>query len=415
MPSLANKHVVVGVTGGIAAYKSADLVRRLREVGAQVRVAMTPNATRFITPLTMQAVSGEPVHVDLLDPDAESGMSHIDLARWADLVIIAPASADFMARVAHGMADDLLTTLCLATSADLYVAPAMNRQMWSNAVTQANVAALESRGIRRLGPGEGSQACGEVGPGRMLEPAELVDAVERALGPGTLAGVRMVVTAGPTVEAIDPVRAVTNHSSGKMGYALAAAAVDAGADTVLISGPTHLAPPSGARCVFVTSALEMHAAVMEQVADCDVFCGVAAVADYRPVTAKTQKMKKDADQIEIRMVKNPDIISAVAQHPSRPFTVGFAAETQELEKQAREKLLRKGLDMIIANQVDMPGIGFGSDDNAVILIDRHASKALTAMPKSKLARVLIKEIADRYHGQETRQDPNPHPRRTHRK
>ncbi|MDH3281607.1 MAG: bifunctional phosphopantothenoylcysteine decarboxylase/phosphopantothenate--cysteine ligase CoaBC, partial [Gammaproteobacteria bacterium] len=391
-----------------------DFVRRLLEVGARVKVAMTPNATRFITPLTMQAVSGEPVHVDLLDPNTESGMGHIELARWADHVIIAPASADFIARLAHGLADDLLSTLCLATTAGLFVAPAMNRQMWVNPATQANLALLESRGIRRLGPGKGSQACGETGPGRMLEPAELVEAINQALGPGRLAGVKVVITAGPTVEAIDPVRAVTNHSSGKMGYALAQAAVDAGAETVLISGPTHLTPPAGTRCVFVTSALEMHAAAIDAIPHCDVFCGVAAVADYRPTTPGIHKMKKDADQIEIRMTKNPDIISEIAQHVSRPFTVGFAAETQDLEKQAREKLVQKRLDMVIANQVDVPGVGFGSDDNAVIVIDRHASKELAAMPKSKLARVLIEEIADRYHAQKTKENPNTDSRRTHR-
>ncbi|MDH3636888.1 MAG: bifunctional phosphopantothenoylcysteine decarboxylase/phosphopantothenate--cysteine ligase CoaBC [Gammaproteobacteria bacterium] len=414
MSCLANKQILVGITGGIAAYKSADLVRRLLEAGARVRVAMTRNATRFITPLTLQAVSGESVHVDLLDTEAESGMGHIDLARWADHVIIAPASANFLARLAHGMADDLLTTLCLATTADLFVAPAMNRQMWANPATQANLELLESRGIRSLGPGEGSQACGETGPGRMLEPTELVDAISQALGPGRLAGVRMVITAGPTVEAIDPVRAVTNHSSGKMGYAVAQAAVDAGAETTLISGPTHLAPPAGAHRICVTSALEMRAAAIDAIANCDVFCGVAAVADYRPADPGKQKMKKDADQIEIRMIKNPDIISEIAQHDSRPFTVGFAAETQELEKLAREKLVRKRLDMVIANRVGVPGVGFGSDDNAVIIIDRHGSRELAALPKSKLARVLIEEIADRYHAQNTKENTNTNPRQTHR-
>ncbi len=410
MSRLANKQILVGVTGGIAAYKSADLVRRLLESGARVRVAMTPNATQFITPLTLQALSGAAVRTELLDPQAEAAMGHIELARWADLIVVAPASANFLARLAQGIADDLVSTLCLATTAEIFVAPAMNQQMWSNPATQTNVALLASRGVQLFGPDHGDQACGEIGPGRMMEPAALVEALNQAQSSGALTGIRMVITAGPTVEAIDPVRAVTNHSSGKMGYALAQAALDAGADTVLISGPTHLTPPAGATCIAVTSAREMHAAVLKEMGHCDVFCGVAAVADYRPAQPGAQKMKKDLERIEIEMVKNPDIIAAVAQHDPRPFVVGFAAETHDLEKHAREKLVRKRLDMIIGNRVGQPGLGFGSDDNAAVIIDRQRSRELDPMPKLRLARTIIEEIAARYHAQNNEKDTSSHSR-----
>lgn len=410
MSRLANKHVLVGVTGGIAAYKAADLVRRLMEAGAAVRVVMTRNATQFVTPLTMQAVSGEPVYVELLDTETDSGMGHIELARWADVIIVVPASANVIARLAHGMADDLLTTLCLASQAPVMVAPAMNQIMWLNPATQANLAILESRGIARLGPADGSQACGEVGPGRLLEPTQLVEALENLITSNRLTGHKMVITAGPTYEAIDPVRMITNHSSGKMGYALAQAATEAGAEVVLVSGPTNMAPPYGTRRISVISAQEMYNAVMEEVNDADLFLAVAAVADYRPIDPKPEKIKKDADRIQLTLTKNRDIVSEVAQLHKRPFTVGFAAETQDLERHAREKLIHKRLDMVIANRIDVPGIGFGSDENAVVIMDRHGSHSLEAMPKSRLARILIDEIADRYHAKNTSQDT----RRTHR-
>lgn len=405
---ISNKHIVLGVSGGIAAYKSADLVRRLREHGAQVKVVMTANAEQFITALTMQAVSGQPVHLSLLDPAAEAGMGHIELARWADVVLVAPATANFIARLTHGSADDLLNTLCLATEAPVMLAPAMNQQMWQDPATQENITTLKNRGVGILGPGVGDQACGETGPGRMLEPAELVDAVFAVFASGALEGDKVVVTAGPTWEAIDPVRGITNLSSGKMGYAVAEAASEAGAQVVLVSGPTCLAPPENVRLVSVCSAQNMYDAVMSEVGDAQIFIAVAAVADYRPVSVAQEKIKKHRDTLTIELVKNPDILSAVAQRDNC-FTIGFAAETSSIEKHAREKLEKKGVDLIAANKVG-DGEGFTADDNALLLIDRDEMRSLPSMSKPQLARILIQEISKRYHAKSPAQDS----RRAHR-
>ncbi len=397
MPQLANRQVLLGITGGIAAYKSAELVRRLRDAGATVRVVMTPAACEFITPLTLQALSGEPVHLDLLDPAAEAAMGHIELARWADLVLVAPASADFMARVAAGIADDLLSTLCLATKAPLLFAPAMNQAMWSNAATQQNLRTLTARGVRFAGPGEGAQACGDTGPGRMLEVPDLVSAAIGVFAGGRLAGVRLMLTAGPTREPIDPVRYISNSSSGKMGFALAAAAADAGAEVTLVAGPVSLPTPAGVSRIDVITAAEMHAAVMARVADCDVFIGCAAVADYRAAEIAPQKIEKTGETLELRLVRNPDIIAAVAAHRPRPFTVGFAAETNDLLAHARQKLERKGLDLVIANDVSRSDIGFGSDHNEVRVISAAGDGEPQNGSKQAVARALIEDIAHRLH------------------
>lgn len=390
MSSLANKQILLGVTGGIAAYKSADLVRRLQDQGASVQVVMTPAAQEFITPLTMQALSGHQVHTQLLDPEAEAGMGHIQLARWADLVLVAPATADFMARLAQGLGNDLLTSICLATAAPIALAPAMNQGMWRNSATQQNLQTLVERKVHILGPADGGQACGDIGPGRMLEPLEIASAVARLFTTGSLAGKKVVITAGPTREALDPVRYLSNHSSGKMGYALAQAAVEAGAQTVLISGPTQLVKPARARCIDVVSAQEMYAASLVEAADCDLFIAAAAVADYRPVTAATQKIKKgQEDEITLTLVKNPDIVASVAALVRRPFTIGFAAESEQLIDYARAKLERKNLDMVIANNIAETGIGFNSDDNAVTVIDKHSVTELSQRSKQQLARDLI--------------------------
>ena len=399
---IANKHVVLGVTGGIAAYKSADLARRLREHGAEVRVVMTANAEQFITPLTMQAVSSHPVHLSLLDPEAEAGMGHIELARWADVVLVAPATANFISRFARGVADDLLTTLCLATQAPIALAPAMNQQMWQNPATQDNIAILNKRGVPILGPAVGDQACGETGPGRMLEPVELIEGVSKIFESGGLEGCNVVVTAGPTWEAIDPVRGITNHSSGKMGYAVAHAAAEAGAQVTLISGPTALESPPRVNRVAVMSAREMHDAVISKISDTDIFISVAAVADYRPSVSADKKIKKHADTLSLELVKNPDILSAVAEH-RHVYTVGFAAETNNVEQHAREKLVSKGVDLIAANKVGA-GEGFGTDDNALILIDRTGVKSLPQARKAQLARCLIDEVSRRRHAKSTSQD-----------
>lgn len=396
MSSLTNKRILLGVTGGIAAYKSADLVRRLQDVGARVRVVMTSAAQEFITPLTMQALSGHPVHTTLLDPEAEAGMGHIQLARWADLVLIAPASADFIARLVQGQGDDLLTTVCLAAAAPIAVAPAMNQGMWLNASTQANVEVLRQRKISIFGPAAGEQACGDVGPGRMLEPLQLVDAAASLFLTGALAGKKVVITAGPTREAIDPVRYISNHSSGKMGYALAQAAIEAGARTVLISGPTQLTPPERVEFLAVTTAEDMLAASLQQVAGCDVFIAAAAVADYRPVQVAAQKIKKSDDtNITLEFVKNPDIVAAIAALDAKPFTVGFAAESENLIAHAQQKLVRKKLDLIIANNIAVTGIGFNADDNAVTVIDKEHQQELTQRSKQQLARELIALIAQK--------------------
>src|SRR5918999_1315780 len=396
MNTLANKHILLGVTGGIAAYKSAELVRRLREQEADVRVVMTRAACAFIGPLTMQTLSDQPVHIELLDPGTESVMGHIELARWCDAVLIAPASADFLAKLAHGLADDLLSTLCLATTAPIVVAPAMNRQMWQAQATQSNRAVLESRGVRFFGPAEGGQACGEVGPGRLLEPAAIIEALARLFVPGTLTGVRILVTAGPTREAIDPVRFISNRSSGRMGYAIAQAAREAGAKVILVSGPVALAAPQGLERISVETTEEMLEAVMARIQDCDLFIAAAAVADYRCQEPASQKLKKTAASITLTLERTPDVLAQVAALPKPPFTVGFSAETENLEKNALDKLVRKSLDMIVANEVGHPGGGFESDENALSVFWKGGKRELSRALKAQLARDLIEIIVQRY-------------------
>ena len=387
-------NIVLAVTGGIAAYKAPEIIRRLRERGCQVRPVMTAAARHFITPLTLQAVSGHEVPEGLLDPAAEAGMGHIELARWADTVLVAPASADFMARLAHGLADDLPSTLCLATMAPVVLAPAMNHRMWEAPATRANRTLLEERGVRMLGPGEGDQACGEYGPGRMLEPPAIAEAL---LGDrrGPLAGRRVLITAGPTREALDPVRYITNHSSGKMGYAIARAAVAAGARVTLVSGPVALATPPGVTREDVESAADMLAAVLRHVDAADVFIGAAAVADYRPRERAGSKMKKSGDALVLEMAQNPDIIATVAAREPRPFVVGFAAETDDVERHARDKLARKRLDLIAANRVGQPGSGFNADDNALSVFWPGGSREYGLMPKERLAGELVALIGER--------------------
>ena len=393
-PSPRNQ-VLLGVGGGISAYKSVDLVRRLRDRGHVVRVVMTHAATAVVGPLTFQAVSGHPVRTDLLDPAAEAGMGHIELARWADRLLIAPATADLMARLAAGIADDLLTTLALATEAPLILAPAMNQQMWRHPATRDNLARLVARGARILGPGVGSQACGDQGPGRMLEPLEIAEALSGSdLQP--LAGVRVLLTAGPTREPLDPVRYLGNRSSGRMGYALAAALTDLGARVVLVSGPSALAPPVVAELVKVETALEMRAAVTVRSRDCDIFVATAAVADYRPAEPAGNKIKKAADALEIRLVRNPDILAEVAALPSPPFTLGFAAETNDVEQYARGKLKDKRLDMIAANRVGGASGGFERNENALLVLWNGGQRALPMMSKVELARELAVLLAERY-------------------
>lgn len=387
--NLTHKQIILGVTGGIAAYKSADLVRRLREAGAEVRVVMTRHAKEFITPLTMQAVSGYPVHDDLFDLKAEAAMGHIELARWADVIVMAPATADLMAKLAGGEADDLLTTLCLATRAPIVLAPAMNQGMWKNTSTQNNAQVLMQKGIHLWGPAEGDQACGEVGPGRMLEPLEIVDRLEKLFSNNLLSGKKILLTAGPTQEFIDPVRYISNASSGKMGYALAEAAQEAGAAVTLISGPVHLNKPDRVRIVNVVTAEEMLNAVMHNIQDCDLFISVAAVADYRCKNPSAHKLKKSTETLTLELEKNPDIVTAVASLSKRPFVVGFAAETDDLVNKAREKLKNKNLDMIIANHADV----IGSDESTVIVLDKEKQHEYPPLSKPKLAKELIQLIS----------------------
>ena len=400
MSILPNRRIVLGVAGGIAAYKAADLVRRLREREFDVRVVMTASAREFVAPLTFQAVSSNPVHGDLLDEQAEAGMGHIELARWADLVLVAPATANVIARLAHGLADDLLTTLCLATTAPVVLAPAMNQQMWQARATRANVLALLDRGVSMLGPGEGDQACGEVGPGRMLEPDEIAARVATRVAArfrgGVLDGVEVLVTAGPTREALDPVRYLTNHSTGKMGYAVAAAAAEAGARVSLVSGPTALPAHPGVERIDVTSAEEMYAEVLARAARCDIFIAAAAVADYRPARVAEQKIKKGDGPRSVDFVRTPDIVAAVAAMDDGPFTVGFAAETESVRAHAQDKLERKGLDMIAANRVGLPDRGFASDRNALSVLWRDGARELDLAPKAELARSLVVLVAERY-------------------
>jgi len=391
---LTNKRVLLGVTGGIAAYKSAELIRRLQDEGADVRVIMTQGAREFITPLTLQALSGHPVHQELLDAETESVMGHIELARWADLLLVAPATADFMARLVAGRGDDLLTAVCLAADSPVAIAPAMNQAMWGKASTQQNIQNLRAADILIMEPDEGIQACGEIGVGRLMDVPDIVAMACGVFQTGALQGRHVIITAGPTREAIDPVRFISNHSSGKQGYALAEAAVEAGASVTLVSGPTSLGPPERVNCIQVESAREMLAAVLAHTSGADIFIGVAAVADYRPAAAAEQKMKKqDEAGMTLQLVQNPDILKTVAQQENRPFTVGFAAETEKLIEHATAKLHRKQLDMIIANNVANRDIGFNADDNETVIITTGATVTLEKMSKTSLARHLIQAIA----------------------
>jgi phosphopantothenoylcysteine decarboxylase/phosphopantothenate--cysteine ligase len=402
------KRILLGVTGGIAAYKSPDLVRRLIDRGADVQVVMTAAAQKFVSPMSFQAVSGRPTRSDLWDSAAEAAMGHIELARWAELILIAPASADFIARLAGGRADDLLATLCLASEAPIVVAPAMNRVMWANAATQANVELLVSRGVRVLGPGTGNQACGEVGPGRMLEPLQLA---ENLLAPlpnaGLMAGLNVLITAGPTRERLDPVRYLTNRSSGKMGFAVAAAAREAGAHVTLVTGPVHLSAPTGITRIDVESARDMYAAVHRHVAEADVLIAAAAVADFQPVAVAKQKIKKQGAGVKLDLEPAPDIVKSVADMAKRPFVVGFAAETNDVEANARGKLKRKKLDMIAANRVG-DGIAFDCEDNALTVLWPGGRADIGRGPKLEVARELIALIAQRL------PPPEAGPRRTAR-
>ena len=388
---LQGKRIVLGVTGGIAAYKAAELVRLLARQGAEVQVAMTEGATHFVTPTTFQALSGRPVYLDQWDARMPNAMAHIDLSRQADCLLVAPATADFLARVAQGMADDLLSTMVLARTCPLLVAPAMNRQMWENPATVRNMARLREDGVHQIGPAAGEQACGEVGPGRMAEPEEIVEAVCSFFAPKVLAGRRVLITAGPTFEAIDPVRGITNLSTGRMGYALARAAAQAGAEVTLVSGPVSLPVPAGVTRVNVRSALDMHAAVMARAADSDVFIGVAAVADYRVATPAEHKLKKDHGGVPaIELVENPDILAEVAALPQPPFCVGFAAESQNLSEYAEAKRAKKKIPLIAGNLIQD---GFGGDDNRLVLFDAAGAHPLPAAAKSVLARQLIAHVA----------------------
>jgi phosphopantothenoylcysteine decarboxylase/phosphopantothenate--cysteine ligase len=390
---MQGKRILLGVSGGIAAYKSPDLVRRLRERGAEVQVVMTAAAREFVTAATFQAVSGLPVRSDLWDPAAEAAMGHIELARWADAVLVAPASADFLARLAGGHADDLLATLCLASAAPIAVAPAMNHLMWANPATRANVALLAQRGIHILGPGEGDQACGESGPGRMLEPADLSARLQALLGgSGVLAGKRVLITAGPTRERIDPVRFISNRSSGKMGFAVAQAAREAGASVVLVSGPVSLPTPAGVMRLDVESAADMLAAVLRELPGTDVFISTAAVADYRPTCAAEQKIKKTSETLDLAMERTTDVLATVAARNERPFVVGFAAETEAVEQNARAKLMKKNLDLIAANEVGHDK-AFDCEDNQLVVLARNARHELPRADKLQLARGLIALIA----------------------
>jgi phosphopantothenoylcysteine decarboxylase/phosphopantothenate--cysteine ligase len=401
MASLTNKHILLGVTGSIAAYKSADIIRRLRELGAEVQVVMTRAAAEFITPLTLQTLSGRPVRSELLDAQAEASMGHIELARWADAVLVAPAGADFLARLVQGRGDDLLGALCLASSSPLAVAPAMNQAMWADPATQANVQTLRARGVQLFGPASGEQACGDIGEGRMLEPAELAKATAGLFASGVLEGLQVLVTAGPTREAIDPMRFVSNRSSGKMGYALATACAEAGARVTLVSGPVALATPEHVVRIDVQSAEQMNEAVQRGIPGTDVFISAAAVADYAPEDVASEKIKKANGSLSLTLQRTTDILSSVGERGDAPFMVGFAAETSNIETHAREKLLNKHLDMIAANrigtQADGSAIGFESDENALQVYWADGEAVLPLASKSRLARQLVALIAQRYY------------------
>lgn len=397
MSELNNKRILLGVTGGIAAYKSAELVRLLVQAGAEVQVVMTPAATNFITPLTLQALSGRTVRLEMFDPESEAAMGHIELARWADMVLVAPATADFISRLAAGVANDLLSTLCLACTAPIALAPAMNREMWLNQATQESVHSIKQRGVMIWGPAEGEQACGEIGPGRMLEPSELLEQLKSNFPPGALCGVNVLLTAGPTREPIDPVRYVGNRSSGRMGYALAAALAEEGAVVTMVSGPVSLETPGGVERVDVETALDMEREVMARAVSCDIFVACAAVADYRCDNIADQKIKKSKERLELSLVKNPDILLQVASRSNPPFTVGFAAETERLAQLAEEKRKAKGVDMIAANLVGSAQGGFERDDNALTVLWDGGAVDLPMMNKSELARELIKLITKKYY------------------
>lgn len=397
MSPLHGKKILLGVTGGIAAYKSPDLVRRLREQGAEVRVVMTASAATMVAPTVFQAVSGEPVRSDLWDAAAEAAMGHIELARWADFVVIAPATAHTMAGLAAGLAGGLLSTLCLVTRAPLLLAPAMNHSMWDHQATRANRDVLAARGVRFVGPAEGAQACGETGTGRMAEPSEVVTALlgmAQAAG-GSLAGVHVLVSAGPTREPIDPVRFVSNRSSGKMGFAVASAAAEAGARVTLVAGPVALATPAGVERVDVETAEQMHQATLARAADADIYIGAAAVSDYRPDPVSDQKIKKRAETLALNMVRCADVLAAVAGLANGPFTVGFAAETERLEAHALEKLQKKNLDMIVANQVGTD-LGFDRDDNSAIVFWPGGQEQIARTTKQEMARRIVALIAGRF-------------------
>ena len=398
---LLNKKIVLGVTGSIAAYKAADLVRRLQDAGAEVRVVMTQSACEFITPLTMQTLSGSPVAIDLLDTVQESTMGHITLARWAGWVLIAPASANTIANLAYGQTDDLLSALCLATESPVAIAPAMNNKMWQNQVTQSNLAQLSARGIYIIGPDSGDQACGEQGEGRLLEPNDIVDELSRIAVPARLQGKHVVVTAGPTFEPIDPVRFMGNRSSGKIGFAIAKAAAEAGAKVTLISGPVALMTPPSVTRVDVETAEQMHDASMRHTSDSNIFIACAAVSDYRPETYQDSKLKKtQSSQLQLKLTINKDIVAAVAAKKNRPFVVGFAAETDNVEQYAKDKLIAKKLDMIAANKVG-DGLGFGVDDNALSVFWQAGSKLLPQAAKGHLARDLMTSIIEQYYAKNT--------------
>lgn len=398
MAENTNRTVLLGLTGGIAAYKAAELARLLIQDGLAVQAVMTEAATRFVAPATLQALTGRPVHTDLWDAGVPNSMAHIDLSRNADLILVAPASADFLAKLAGGLADDLLSTLCLARDCPLMVAPAMNRQMWERAATRRNIATLEKDGVTILGPASGDQACGETGMGRMLEPEELLQAVRGFFQPKVLEGRRVLMTAGPTFEAVDPVRGITNRSSGKMGYAIARAALDAGARVTLVSGPVSLAPPAGARVINVVSAGEMFAAVKKEVRGADVFIAVAAVADYRPVKASGEKIKKTRGHVTLELTRNPDILEHVAGLPKPPFCVGFAAESEDLERYAQEKRMKKKVPLLAAN---LAQTAIGGDENELILFDNAGRHELERAPKDVIARQLVAHIAALYAEQQS--------------
>jgi len=400
MTQLSNKHILLGVTGSIAAYKAAELVRRLRDAGAEVRVVMTQGATEFVTPMTFQAVSGYPVHQHLLDAEAEAAMGHIELARWADLIVVAPASANFLARLAQGRADDLLSTICLASEVPLAVAPAMNTHMWQNEATRDNVRLLQKRGMLLIGPDAGEQACGDVGAGRMSQPQDIVDQLSELFSTGSLSGRTILITAGPTREAIDPVRYLSNHSSGKMGFSIAEAAAEAGARVILVSGPVNLPTPRHVERIDVVSAQQMQDAVQERIQDADIFIATAAVADYRPVQVQADKIKKDQSHLTLELEKTPDILATVKNRYPALFCVGFAAETANLELYARDKLQQKRLDMIVANWVGPSAVDtagtFGSDTNALHVFWHDGDVELPLASKAQLARQLIPIIASQY-------------------